>query len=62
MMLDSLVCERQELRYRGTDPAALEANRIALVYWQQELSRRLIETSAASVKRDRKRMRERDLT
>ncbi len=45
MTLDSLVRERQELRHRGTDPAALEANRIALVYWQKELSRRLIETS-----------------
>ncbi len=45
VMLDSLVRERQELRHRGTDRAALEANRIAIVYWQQELSKRLIETS-----------------
>jgi hypothetical protein len=45
MMLASLVRERQELRHRGTDPAALEANRIALVYWQQELSRHLSETA-----------------
>jgi hypothetical protein len=45
MMLDSLVRERQELRHLDTDRAALEANRIAIVYWQQELSRRLIETS-----------------
>jgi len=45
VVLDSLVRERQELRHRGTDRAALEANRIAIVYWQQELSKRLIETS-----------------
>jgi len=44
LVLDSLVRERQALRHRGTDPAALEANRIAIVYWQQELSKRLIET------------------
>lgn len=44
-VLDSLVGERQELRRRGTDPAALEANRIGIVYWQQELSKRLSETS-----------------
>ena len=45
VVLDSLVRERQELRHRGTDRAALEANRIAIVYWQQELSKRLIETN-----------------
>jgi hypothetical protein len=44
MVLDSLVRERQALRHRDTDPAALEANRLAIVYWQQELSKRLIET------------------
>jgi len=43
-VLDSLVRERQALRHRDTDPAALEGNRIAIVYWQQELSKRLIET------------------
>jgi hypothetical protein len=37
-VLDSLVHERRELR-RGTDRAALEANTIAIVYWQQELSK-----------------------
>jgi hypothetical protein len=37
-VLDSLVHERRELR-GGTDQAALEANTIALVYWQQELSK-----------------------
>ena len=44
-VLNSLVRERQELRRRGTDRATLEANRIAIVYWQQELSKRLIETA-----------------
>jgi hypothetical protein len=44
-VLNSLVRERQELRRRGTDRATLEANRIAIVYWQQELSKRLIQTS-----------------
>ena len=45
-VLNSLVRERQALRHAGTDQAALEANRIAIVYWQQELSRRLVETRA----------------
>jgi hypothetical protein len=44
-VLTSLVGERQSLRRAGTDQAALEANRLAIVYWQQELSKRLIETS-----------------
>ena len=43
-VIDALVHERQLLRHTGTDPAALEANRLAIVYWQQELSRRLVET------------------
>jgi hypothetical protein len=43
-VLDSLVRERQELRRRGVDRNLLEANRRAIVYWQQELSKRLLET------------------
>ena len=43
-VLTSLVHERQVLRRAGTDPAALEANRLSIVYWQQELSKRLIAT------------------
>ena len=43
VVLDSLVRERQELRRRGTDQPALEANRVGIIYWQQELSRRHIE-------------------
>jgi hypothetical protein len=42
-ILNALVHERQALRHAGTDQAALEANRLAIVYWQQELSSRLIE-------------------
>jgi hypothetical protein len=45
LVLNSLVRERQELRRRGTDQAALEANRVGIIYWQQELSKRLIENS-----------------
>ena len=41
VVLDSLVRERQELRRRGTDRAALEANRMGIIYWQRELSKRL---------------------
>ena len=40
-VLDSLVHERQELRRSGVDAAALEANRLAIVYWQQALSLQL---------------------
>jgi hypothetical protein len=40
VVLDSLVRERRQLRRRGNDRAALEANRIGIMYWQQELSRR----------------------
>ena len=40
VVLDSLVRERRELRRRGTDQAALEANAIGIMYWQQELSKR----------------------
>ena len=40
-VLNALIHERQELRRRGTDAAALEANRIGIVYWQRKLSRRV---------------------
>jgi hypothetical protein len=39
MVLDSLVRERRELRRRGTDRAALEANTIGIMYWRRELSK-----------------------
>jgi hypothetical protein len=45
-VLNSLVHERQALRDAGDDAAGpLEANRLAIVYWQHELSRRLIEAA-----------------
>jgi hypothetical protein len=40
-LLDSLVHQRQELRRGGGDEAALEANRLAIVYWQQALTAHL---------------------
>jgi hypothetical protein len=46
-ILNSLVLERQALRHSGTDQSALEANRLAIVYWQQEFSQHLIESSAS---------------
>jgi hypothetical protein len=45
-ILNTLVHERQALRHAGDDAAALEANRLAIVYWQQQLSSRLIEAGA----------------
>ena len=42
-ILDRLVQERQQLRRATADVAALEANRLALVYWQNELQRALLD-------------------
>jgi hypothetical protein len=42
-ILDRLVQERQQLRRTTADGAALEANRLALVYWQNELQRALLD-------------------
>jgi len=40
-VLESLVQERQDLRRNGGDQAALEANRLAIVYWQRALAERI---------------------
>lgn len=40
-VLDSLVTERQRLRGSAVDPALLEANRLSIVYWQNELVREI---------------------
>jgi hypothetical protein len=40
-VINFLVGERQTLRLAGSDRTALEANRLSIVYWQQELSKRL---------------------
>jgi hypothetical protein len=36
-ILRNLVRQRQDLRRGGADRASLEANRLAIVYWQQRL-------------------------
>ncbi len=46
-LLESLVCERQELRHRGAEPERLEANRVAILSWQAELARALIASHSA---------------
>ena|SRR5215468_10678631 len=40
-ILDSLIRERQRLRNAAHEESLLEANRLAIVYWQQELTRAL---------------------
>jgi hypothetical protein len=38
-ILADLILERQRLRRDNADKPLLEANRLAIVYWQQELTR-----------------------
>lgn len=38
-IVDSLVHERHQLRDGSTASVELEANRLAIVYWKQELAR-----------------------
>jgi hypothetical protein len=38
-ILNALILERRDLRSSGADQATLEANRLALAYWQRQLSR-----------------------
>jgi hypothetical protein len=38
-ILESLIDERRRLRGDRDDTALLEANRIAIIYWQQQLER-----------------------
>jgi hypothetical protein len=40
-ILDNLIRERQRLRHAAHEESLLEANRLAIVYWQQELTRAL---------------------
>ena len=37
-IIGRLVLERQELRRSGAEKATLEANRLAIVYWQRRLA------------------------
>jgi hypothetical protein len=46
-IIDYLVQERRALRHDGADPAALEANRKALVYWQEEVGRAAAQSALA---------------
>jgi hypothetical protein len=40
-VLRALVLERRRLRAAGVDDATLEANRLAIEYWQDHLARKL---------------------
>ena len=42
IVLQALVRQRQELRRSQGDSASLEANRLAIVYWQTALSHALV--------------------
>lgn len=42
VVVQALVRQRQELRRADADSASLEANRLAIVYWQTALSHALI--------------------
>jgi hypothetical protein len=44
-VLAALVSERRELRRSNARAPLLEANRLAIVYWQQKLTRRLADES-----------------
>ena len=48
-VINSLIIERQELRRKGADRPLLEANRVALVYWQQRLAERMGAERGATV-------------
>ncbi len=45
-IIDRLVLERQQLRRTEEDAATLEANRLALVYWQNQLHKALLQQRA----------------
>ena len=38
-ILNDLIRERRSLRKHDTDAATLEANRLAIIYWRQHLTR-----------------------
>jgi len=40
-VLSNLIRERQRLRHADGDPGELEANRLAIVYWQWQVARAL---------------------
>ena len=51
-ILDSLIDERRRLRGARDEASLLEANRIAIVYWQQQLERTPNRRSAPGSSRD----------
>jgi len=46
--LDVLVVERQRFHEQHSGPEPLEANRLAIVYWQRELAEARRSTSASA--------------
>jgi len=46
--LDVLIAERQRLHEQHSGPEPLEANRLAIVYWHQELAEARRSTSASA--------------
>ena len=48
--LDVLVVERQRLHEQHSGPDPLEANRLAIAYWQRELAEARRSTSASAYK------------
>jgi hypothetical protein len=46
--LDVLVVERQRLHEQHSGPKPLEANRLAIVYWQRELAEARRSTGASA--------------
>jgi len=46
--LDVLIAERQRLHEQHSGPGPLEANRLAIVYWQRELAEARRSTSASA--------------
>lgn len=38
-VLDDLIRQRRRLRFESADPGLLEANRLAIVYWQLQVAR-----------------------
>jgi hypothetical protein len=47
-VLNDLIRQRQRLQSEAADTGTLEANRLAIVYWQQQLSRVLGRRSGAN--------------
>ena len=47
-VLGALVHEREELRRHHARPSILEANRLAIVYWQQRQARQLADEPTGS--------------